>query len=177
MKTIKLILLLLLVPITLLFGQNKKIAPENEVLFKIKNSGITIDGKFKGVSGTIFFDPKDISTSSLNVSIETKTVNTGNNSRDGHLKKKDYFDVETFPKITFQSKKIEPTKSGYVATGNLTIKGKVKEIKIPFTYSETGSEGIFNGTFTINRLDYGVGESSWILSDNATITLKIKVSN
>ena len=109
--------------------------------------------------------------------IETKTVQTGNNSRDGHLKKKEYFDVETSPEMRFQSKKIEPTKSGYVATGNLTIKGNVKEIKIPFTYSEKDREGIFNGTFVINRLDYGVGVSSWILSDNVTIILKIKVSN
>ncbi len=168
---------LLLFCSTIVFGQNKKIQPENEILFKIKNSGISVEGKFKGLAGVIIFDTKNIATSLIDVSIDAKTINTDNNTRDGHLKKKEYFDVESFPKILFQSKKIELTKSGYLATGNLTMKGKTKEIKIPFIYSEKGNEGVFNGSFNLNRLDYGVGSSSWILSDNATITLTIKVLN
>jgi len=177
MKKFKVTLAVLLFGTTL-FGQiNKKIAEGNEVLFKIKNSGLTVDGSFKGLTGKILFDTKNLSESSFDISIETKTVQTGNNSRDGHLRKKDYFDVENFPKISFQSKKIDYTKSGFLVTGNLMIKGKVKEIKIPFTYTEQNKEGIFSGFFKINRLDFGVGESSWILSDEATIELNIKVTN
>lgn len=171
----------LIIPIllfcNLVVGQNKIILPTNEATFKIKNSGLTVDGKLSGFSGTINFDPKNLGTSTLNVSVETKTIDTDNNSRDGHLKKSDYFDVETFPKITFQSKKIELTKSGYLATGNLTIKGITKEIKIPFTYSIQKEEGLFSGSFNINRLDFGVGNSSWILSDTVYISLTIRVSN
>ena len=171
------ITVLLLFISTSLFAQSKKIAPENEILFKIKNSGLTVDGSFKGLTGNILFDSKNIATSSFDVNIDTKTIKTGNNTRDGHLKKKEYFDVDNFPSINFKSKKIDLTKSGYLVTGNLTLKGISKEIKIPFTYTENNNGGVFNGSFTINRLDYKVGDSSWILSDDATIVLNIKVLN
>jgi polyisoprenoid-binding protein YceI len=176
MKKVKIIFLLLAI-CSSLYGQTKKIAPDNEVQFKIKNSGLTVDGSFKGLMGSIVFDTKDLSKSSFSVNIDATTVHTGNNSRDGHLKKKEYFDVANFPKISFQSKKFDYTKSGFMVTGNLTIKGIVKEIKIPFTYTEKNYEGLFSGSFKINRLDYNVGESSWILSDEATILLNIKVTN
>ena len=176
MKKINIVLILLFFSITV-FGQNKKIVPENTVQFKIKNAGLSVNGSFKGLAGTIVFYADKLAESFFEVSIDAKTVNTGNNSRDGHLKKKEYFDVETYPKINFKSKKIEATKTGYLTTGYLTIKGKVKEISILFTYTEKNSEGLFTGSFVLNRLDYGVGESSWILSDEVTILLNIKVVN
>ncbi len=176
MKKVNFLLLLILFS-TAVFGQNKKILPENIVQFKIKNAGLSVDGSFKGLAGTILFDPTKLAESSFEVSIDTKTINTGNSSRDGHLKKKDYFDVDAYPKISFKSKKIEATKTGYMTTGNLTIKGKTKEIPLLFTYTEKNSEGVFTGSFVLNRLDFGVGESSWILSDEATILLNIKVVN
>jgi polyisoprenoid-binding protein YceI len=176
MKKRNLILILFLFS-TVVLGQNKKIVPENVIQFKIKNAGLSVDGSFKGLSGTIVFDANKPTESSFEVSLDAKTVNTGNNSRDGHLKKKDYFDVETYPKIGFKSKKTEATKTGYLTTGNLTIKGKTKEITILFTYSEKNSEGLFTGNVVLNRLDFGVGESSWILSDEVTILLNIKVLN
>jgi polyisoprenoid-binding protein YceI len=176
MKKRNLLLLLLIFSITV-FGQNKKILPENIVQFKIKNAGLSVEGSLKGLTGTIVFDPAKLATSSFEVSVDTKTINTGNDSRDGHLKKKDYFDVETYPKISFKSKKIEATKTGYLATGNLTIKDKTKEIPLLFTYTEKNSQGVFTSSFVLNRLDFGVGESSWILSDDVTISLNIKVVN
>lgn len=162
---------------TIVAGQIKKIAPNNSVAFKIKNAGIKVDGSFTGLKGTIAFDPNALDKSYFDVSIESKTVYTGTNARDAHLKKEEYFHVEKYPEIRFKSKKIERTKTGFVTTGSLTLKGVTKEIKIPFTYLEKDSEGLFTGSFTINRLDYGVGTSSWILSEEATIILTIKVLN
>ncbi|HVD97883.1 MAG TPA: YceI family protein [Cytophagaceae bacterium] len=156
------------------FAQTRKITPDNIVSFKIKNAGIKVDGSFSGLQGTIVFDPKNLAQSSFDVSIKSATVNTGIEARDTHLKKEEYFNAVNYPTINFRSKKIEMTSSGFVTTGTLSIKGKTKEIKIPFTFSENNGEGIFNGSFTINRLDFGVGESSWILSDEATVVLAIK---
>ncbi len=157
------------------FGQNKLIEPNQLVSFKIKNAGLTVDGTISGLSGSLVFDSKNLSSSSFNVSLNATSVNTGNKTRDGHLQKDEYFDGTKYPTITFRTTKIEQTTSGFVATGNLTMKGISKTIKLPFTYQETGSSGLFKGTITLDRRDYGVGGSSWVMSDDVTIDLNIKV--
>ena len=64
--------------------------------------------------------------------------------------------------------------AAYKATGNLTIKGATKAISFPFTATKTANGYLFSGSFTINRLDYGVGKSSMVLSDDVDVTLKVQ---
>jgi len=146
------------------------------VSFKIKNAGFTIDGKFGAVTATIVFDETKSSGNSIDAKIDSKTINTGNGTRDGHLKKEDYFGVDKFPKIqmkaTLFGKEKDGTFRGYF---KLTIKDKTKDIAVPFSFTQKDGKGLFKGTFIINRLDYGVGESSMILSDNATITIEVNI--
>jgi polyisoprenoid-binding protein YceI len=58
----------------------------------------------------------------------------------------------------------------------LVIKNKTKVITIPFAFIETGDNAILKGNFTINRLDFEVGDSSFILSDNVTVNIEAKVT-
>lgn len=160
-----------------LAAQTKKIAPGNLVNFVIKNAGLKVDGSFSGLQGTIVFDEKALDQSSFEVSIDAKSISTGTTARDNHLRKEEYFYVEKYPAIRFKSSKIERTKAAFLVTGNLYIKGKTKQISFPFTYTEKNNEGTFNGSFTINRRDFDVGGSSWIMADEATILLTIKVTN
>ncbi len=76
------------------------------VSFKIKNAGFTINGKFSGLTGAIQFDPTKSSENKIEASIDAKTINTNNGTRDGHLKKEEYFSVEKFPKITMSTTSI-----------------------------------------------------------------------
>ena len=146
------------------------------VLFKIKNAGFTVDGKFGAINATIVFDETKNSGNSIEATIDSKAINTGNGTRDGHLKKEEYFWVDKFPKIqmkaTLFGKETNGTFRGYF---KLTIKDKTKDVLVPFSFTQKDGKGVFKGTFTINRLDYGVGENSMILSDNATITIEVNV--
>ncbi|MBA2610765.1 MAG: YceI family protein [Bacteroidetes bacterium] len=148
----------------------------SSVSFKIKNAGFTIDGKFGVLTGTIIFDAVKSYSNSIDVFIDSKSINTGNGTRDGHLKKKEYFDVDAYPKINIKgscfAKEKDGTFKGYF---KLTLKGKSKDVVVPFSFTEKDGKGIFKGAFTINRLDYGVGENSMVLSDNATITIEVNV--
>lgn len=148
----------------------------SNVSFKIKNAGFNVDGKFGALTATIVFDETKNSGNSIDATIDTKTINTGNGTRDGHLKKEEYFDVEKFPKIqmkaTLFGKETNGTFRGYF---KLKIKDKTKDVVVPFSFAQKDGKGTFKGTFIINRLDYGVGESSMILSDNATITIEVNV--
>jgi polyisoprenoid-binding protein YceI len=148
---------------------------ESKVHFVIKNFGIKIGGDFTDLKGSIIFDPNTLSTGLFNLSVNSNTINTDNNTRDKHLRKEEYFYVEKYPLLSFVSTKI--TKSALAGEfnlhGNLTIKGVTKNIEFGFKASPTASGYNFKGEFEINRRDFGVGGSSLSLSDNLKISINI----
>ncbi len=148
---------------------------ESNVSFVIRNFGLKVEGNFKGLKGTILFDPANIPNSTFNVSVNANTVNTDNDARDKHLKKADYFNVEKFPTISFVSTKISKTTSvgKYIIYGNLTIKGTTKPIEFDFMAIPINNGFTFKGAFSINRRNFNVGGSSLPLSDNLTVNLNI----
>lgn len=124
-------------------------------------------GSFKDVSGTILYDDKDPSKSSVEVTIKTASINTNNEDRDKHLRSADFFDVEKYPDMTFKSKRIERKGDGYVAIGDLTIRGITKEMRMPFTVAgpikdpfPTGLKRIaVQASLQIDRRDFGIAWS------------------
>src|ERR1051325_1489771 len=98
--------------------------------FAVKHLMIsTVRGEFKAVTGTVTWDDQDVTKSKVDVTIDAKTVNTGEDARDKDLKSEKFFDVEKFPTITFTSKKVEAAGAGKLkVTGDLTIHGVTKEV-------------------------------------------------
>lgn len=144
------------------------------ITFKIKHSlGATAEGSFKGFSGTIFFDVMNLSTASIKATVDAKSIDTGIHLRDNTMRSGDYFDVEKYPKISMISTKIEKNikENEYIGYFNLTIKNITKNIKIPFIFTQNGTQASFKGSFAINRTEYSVGEKSALLGDTATITI------
>jgi polyisoprenoid-binding protein YceI len=159
-------------------AQNKewKVA-SSSIKFKIKNAGFNVEGSFSGLDAKIIFDNNKIIGNSMEASLNAASINTNNGSRDGHLKKAEYFDVVTFPKLTMAATLFGKEKDGnWRGYFKLTIKNKTKEIAVPFTFIEKDGKASIKGSFTINRLDFGVGESSLILSDYATINIEVIVN-
>lgn len=147
----------------------------SKVHFVIKNFGINTGGSFDGLAGSITFDPANLSAASFNVTVDAKTVDTDIEARDNHLRKAEYFDVEKYPKISFRSTKITATnKEGYLYMfGVITIKNVSKEISFPFTQTSKDGGILFKGDFKLNRKEFGVGGSSFSLSDDVSIELSI----
>jgi polyisoprenoid-binding protein YceI len=147
---------------------------ESSVKFKIKNFGFNVNGSFKGLQGAIHFNPDNLGASSMDVTVQAKTVSTGIDMRDNHLRKEEYFDVKKYPVIRFVSQKItQSSKPGTLFMfGKLTIKNVTREISFPFTAVPQGDGYIFTGEFRINRIEYKVGESS-AAADNLTVLLKV----
>jgi polyisoprenoid-binding protein YceI len=147
----------------------------SKVGFEIKNFGLTTYGTFSGLKGSIEFNPKTLNTSQINVTVNTASVNTGNKSRDKHLREDDYFDVEKYPIISFVSTKIIENKllGHFSVTGNLIIKGNTKSIQFELTALESTQGYIFKGNFNINRRNFKVGSNSMTLSDDLKVTLNV----
>ena len=113
----------------------------------------------------------------MEVSIDAKTINTDNNMRDGHLKKEEYFSVEKFPKITMNTASITKETDGkFNGSFALTIKGITKNVPVLFIFTEQNGKAKLTGNFKINRLDYKVGSSSFIMSDDVNISIEVTCS-
>lgn len=163
---------------TLLLKAQATLTPVDDgskVHFVIKNFGIKTGGDFSGLKGAIKFDPNNYSAASFDVTVDAATIDTDNSSRDGHLKKEEYFNVDTYKTLRFKSTKVvKSTIEGrFYIYGNLTIKGVTKPVEFGFGATPKNGGYVFEGNFEINRRDFGVGGSSISMADNLTVSLSV----
>ncbi|MDE3212390.1 MAG: YceI family protein [Bacteroidota bacterium] len=150
---------------------------DSKVHFNIRNFGIKTGGQLTGLKGVIYFFTTDLASSHFDVSVDPSTIDTDSDSRDKSLRGNEYFDVAKFPAITLTSTKIEKTNKTdqgyYYFTGDLNLHGITKQISFPFHVEKVNNDYLFTGEFEINRLDYGVGEESAVLSNTVDVTLSV----
>jgi polyisoprenoid-binding protein YceI len=136
----------------------------SELGFKVKHLMITnVSGSFGTFSIEADSEGDDFTKGHVTLSVDTSTVNTGNEQRDGHLRAGDFFDVENHPKMTFKSTQvIVKDDSNYNLTGDLTIRGVTKPITVNVEcggiakdpWGNTKAGFTINGKF--NRKDFGL---------------------
>jgi polyisoprenoid-binding protein YceI len=91
---------------------------QSKITFQIRNFGVTVAGTFTGLKGNVQFDPTAPKNCSVNISIDSKTIDTGINLRDNHLKKEDYFNAEVYPTISFVSQNLSVQDGRWKAVGS-----------------------------------------------------------
>jgi len=145
-----------------------------------------VKGYFNEYTATILYDDKDITKSSAEVTIKTASIDTRDAKRDEHLRTPDFFDAAKYPEIAFKSKRIEKSGEGFVAVGDLTMRGVTKEISIPFTFAGVVTDPWGNtrlglsGATKLNRQDYGVSWSKsldsggLVVADDVEIAIEIE---
>lgn len=170
------ILLLALGLFSNLFAQlpNQATPTTSSVVFLIKNAGVTTEGKFEKFKSTIDYNSKEPEKSTFEGVIETQSISTGINLRDKHLRDAPYFECAKYPFIKFKSTQTKKLNDGTLeVSGNLTIKQTTRLIKLIVRVTPIHSRTVFTTELKINRLDFGVGESSWTLSNDLWIKLAI----
>lgn len=156
-----------------IFAQNWKPVTAG-VNFKMKMLGTSINGNFKGFSGTLRFDTDDLTNSSLIGTVDASTVDTDNNLRNRHIREKEeFFNVAKYPKLKMKTTKIEKEGNNYVGYFDLTIKETTKNVKIPFVFKQEGDKATFQGSTVINRRDWAVGGGTFGMGDNVTFTITV----
>jgi polyisoprenoid-binding protein YceI len=149
----------------------------------------TVRGQMGRVTGTVRFDGKDVSGLAVEAAVDAGGVDTNEPPRDKHLRSADFFDVETFPTITFRSKRAEPAGAGrFKLVGDLTMHGVTKEVVLDV---EGPSPEIRQGatrrigasaTTTISRKDFGltwnraVETGGVVVGDEVSITLDVELT-
>lgn len=164
------VLLLFLVPMIL---SAQTVKPSQPIRFQIKNAGLTVDGTLSEWEIEMDFDAKRLDKSSIKGSANPGSIDTGIKLRDKHLQGRQYFYTEKFPLLSLQSQSLSSKgKGAFVGVFDLRIRDVVKQVEIPFTVSESGKQKRFKGSFTIDRLEYGIGEKSLVLADEVLITIE-----
>ena len=166
-------LLAILFCINTAFAQVK--VTKAKITFQIKNLGINSNGFFSNMQANIQFDPANLATSTIEATADVNSINTDNDTRDEHLRSDEFFDAAKYPKISMKSVSLKH-KSGnnYSGQFNVTMKNHTKAFEVPFTYIPAGNSANFKGSFKLNRMDFGVGEKSMVLSNDVTIFIEVE---
>ncbi|MEZ5972917.1 MAG: YceI family protein [Hyphomonadaceae bacterium] len=138
-----------------------------------------IDGRFARWRADIRFDPNDLDTSAVAVTIETGSASDGVASHDAFMREPGWFDVEAQPTATFRATDFRHRGDGYEARGELTIKGHRRNVTLPFDLTITGDNAVMTGAVAINRADFDLGtdvEGSEMISDSVDVTIRVQAS-
>jgi len=143
--------------------------------YEIRFKGTDAEGTFERFSGNLHFDAKNVKASKFSVQVDVQSISTGNGMKNKHAKSAKWFDAQKFPFILFTTTNISQTPQGYVAEGLLEMHGVKKSVTIPFTFVNN----VFVGSFSVNRLDYGIGTMEGMskkVSNSIKIDLTVPVT-
>lgn len=169
-------------------AESYKIDPSHsEVGFTIRHMVSNVRGRFNDFAGTIDMDPKAPQKGSVELSVKTTSIDTGNADRDKHLRTADFFDVEKYPEITFKSDSVKATgKNRYDVTGTLTMHGVSKKVTLPVTLNGEAKDpwgntrAGFETATTLDRKAYGIvwnkaiDNGGVLLGDDVNVSINLE---
>lgn len=165
------------------------------VTFSVKHFFTPVKGQFDAFEVELHYDREAPENSTVRARIPVASLNTGNERRDAHLASADFFESDTHPYITFESKSVTKVGDGDVLVrGPLVIKGQVRDVELPVKVlgvAELAPEmraafgGIeqvasFEAHLTLDRRDFGVGVGSWtataVVGSNVEIMIAVEAN-
>lgn len=148
---------------------------KSAINFTYKQMGVAVDGKFKRFSSQLAFDPARPASASASFDVDLASVDTGAPEGDDEVAGKPWFNTKAFPTARFVSTGVKPLGGNkYEVTGQLSIKGKTQAVVVPATFTAQGKSGVFDGSFSIRRADFAIGEGSWAKFDIVANDVLIK---
>ena len=155
----------------------------SQVLFKVKHLGIsTVTGRFEEFFGLFSFDEDYPEEASVSTTIDMSSVNTNSEDRDKHLRSVDFFDVESFPEMTFVSQSVITQSDGvFELEGDLTLHGVTQPIIFVVEYAGSASDPwgndrvAFVATATIDRRDFGIRWNKILDAGGLVVSNRVRI--
>jgi polyisoprenoid-binding protein YceI len=140
-----------------------RIDPErSQVTFKAYSLLQNAEGRFHRFEGQVTVDPRNLSTARLAVTVDVASIDTKIQKRDNHLRSPDFFDVDRYPTIAFESTGVTPADGRATVKGRLTMRGVTREIEVPVDVAIADDMLTARGEFSVNRLHYEITYQSII---------------
>lgn len=148
---------------------------QSNIAFSYKQMGVAMDGNFKRFSSSLAFDPARPANAKASFDVDLSSIDTGGAESDEEVAGKSWFNTKAFPKASFVSTAVRPTAGNrYEVSGKLSIKGKTQDIVVPASFTPQGKSGVFEGSFTIRRGDFSIGEGPWAKFDVVANDVQVK---
>ena len=152
---------------------------KSELKFTVTQMGVAVDGNFKKFAAKLTFDPANVAGASAQIEIDMNSVDTGTDDGDTEVKRKPWFNIKEFPTAKFVSSSLKKKSDKlFEATGKLSIKGKTRDVVLPFNMSDDGST--LSGQFTLKRLEFAIGDGPWndpeVVADEVTVKYKLALA-
>lgn len=134
----------------------------SELAFVVRMMGVPVEGRFTRWDATLQFDPRRAAAAQLALRIDATSATFAAAEVSAEARRASWFDSARFGEARFQSSRVAPLGGDrFDVTGQLTLKGRTRTLAVPVTLEQTGSRGVARGSFTLPRLDYGIGEGEW----------------
>ena len=155
----------------------------SSVMFRIKHNNVApFFGRFNGKTGTVVFDEANPANSSISITVDPATVDTGNEKRNGHIMSPDFLSAKEFPEMSFKSTSVSKSADGTLkVVGDLSVHGVTKSTTLKVSHtSSSGMKGEqlhgFYTEFTIKRADFNIGASfpDTALSEEVTMYISLE---
>lgn len=157
--------------------------------FRVRHLGISsVNGNFSDYEASVELDPSDLSTLKASATVQIASIDTGIERRDNHLRSDDFFNADSFPTMSFESKKVRNIDgSMFELVGDLTIRDVTKEVVLKGEFLGVGQMGEtkkagFEASTTINRFDYNLKwdrlteAGGLVVAENVKITLDLELN-
>ncbi len=155
----------------------------SEIGFKVKHMMFTnVSGKFEKFDATVETEDEHFENAKIEFTADAESISTGSVDRDTHLRSADFFDVATFPKITFQSTSFKRKGDEYELIGDFTLHGVTKTISLPVEFGGFGKDpwGNTKAGFSIsgklNRKDFGLNWNAALEAGGVLVGEEVKLS-
>ncbi len=174
-------LFILLLSVTLLPAgqalatQFDRILPaQSQIGFVSRQMGVPVDGQFRRFNAQVAFDPSRPEAAQATLEVDLASFDMGSREVYDEVVSRNWFDVRQFPTARFVATGLRHLGGDrYEVRGQMTLKGRTREVTAPFAYRLQGGNAILEGAFPLRRLDYGIGTGPW--GDTGVVADEVQV--
>jgi len=150
------------------------LAERSQVAFTSRQMGVPVEGLFGKFTTSLVFDPARPEAGHATIEIDLASIDAGSAEANEEVVGKNWFHVKAHPTARFTSSGVKVLGGGrFEVRGPLTLKGRTQEVAAPFSFRADGGNGVFEGIFTLKRLDFAIGEGAW--GDTSTVANEVQI--
>lgn len=158
-------------------GADGVLIDKSEIRFVSRQMGVNVEGTFRRWKANIVFLPGDLAHSKADFDIELASIDLASDEAESEVKRPSWFNTAKFPMARFVSSSIKDTGGGkYDVAGKLTLKGVTRDAVVPISLTKDASgNSVAEGSFTIKRLDYRIGDADWADPDTVANEVMVRI--